>query len=255
MQWTVKRRTPDACSLRSLAPVAPHFPTIDLKVRPDGRDEQSMNQTSLIGADEIKAYFEWVLEKTEFLLQLHDDGREGEALLLCSAYLEALGAKLYWPEERSHYNFVKLLSDHGNSPIFAKVHTLQLKNWLAKSSSRWSTEVLPKVGHVLQEMETTVHSRDQIMSVLTTHLSSDKYQKVQQNLWHGTVASICYETIRCEAVHGIEASSIYFDTTTYNGNALPDLNFDLLYKELVHVLGYLRNHSLNSGKLFGHSVT
>ena len=33
MQWTVKRVTIAACSLRSQAPIAPHFPSIDLKVR------------------------------------------------------------------------------------------------------------------------------------------------------------------------------------------------------------------------------
>ncbi|MFQ5486779.1 MAG: hypothetical protein ACE5DO_15805, partial [Desulfobacterales bacterium] len=199
------------------------------------------------------SFFDDRQKKIDFLLKLKEQGRSFEAMLLCCCYIEGLANSLYWPCEKSKENFVIVLECHGEEEILTCIHTTQLKKFLESSKASKSKTILKKVSDKLDSNANSLHTKDNILSILKKGLERSEYQWLSEKLWHGTVAAIIYTKIRCQLVHNLITSDhLSFDKTTYNGQSIRRIDFDFMYPVLWRILKKAKKISLSSGKWYGH---
>ena len=51
-------------------------------------------------------------------------------MTLCCVYIDGLGQALYFPDNRSAFNFVRALREYGEQPYFGLVHPNGLVRWV-----------------------------------------------------------------------------------------------------------------------------
>jgi len=202
----------------------------------------------------MEAYFKGLNNKITFLKELFDDGHKEEALLLCCCYIEGLGNQLYWPTDGSCRNFVYILKEHSIKKILWHIHPKQLQIGLSEARNSRVREIGKKLEAILIEARkaNVLYPEKEILLLSETVLKVDELEKLSQNLWRGTIAAIAYDRIRSELVHRLGAVDVSFSNMTFEGHALPNIDFELLYSPLMHVFVYVKELSLSSGKWFGH---
>ena len=204
----------------------------------------------------IADYFDDLDARIETVSLINEDSHTDEALLLCCAYLDSVASLRYRNPERSHFYFVKLLEEHGRDQRLGLVHPIQFLHALDKHRSKWSDEVLRKTRSTLLQLVGTLYEKSDFRSRVRTLLSADEKEKVRENLWRGTLASIIYTNVRCELVHGIAPSisphSVDLSSTSWNQTQVGPINFGFVHTILKSVSADLRSSSLARGELFGH---
>jgi hypothetical protein len=177
----------------------------------------------------IAAYFEHLQKRIAFLTELYGMGRKDEALLLCCCYIEALGSRRSG-EARKAKNYCTILIEEGENPIWGLVHPAQLKDVLADNGLfRSRLEILePLIDKFGPQLVTPAEVRAR----LEPSLNAPQQAWFNDCLFKATLANISYERIRSELVHDISGTAISFSKTSYNGEPVPDVDFEMLYASL-----------------------
>lgn len=204
----------------------------------------------------IVDYFDELDSRIETVRLINNQTHTDEALLLSCAYLDSLASLRYRNPERSHFYFVKLLDEHSRDQRLGLVHPIQFLHALNNHRSAWSADVSRKTETKLLQLVGTLYETSDFRSRLRALLSADEIEKVRENLWRGTLASIIYTDVRCELVHGIAPSisphSVNLSTTTWNQTPVGPIDFGFVHTILKSVSADLRSISLVRSELFGH---
>lgn len=203
--------------------------------------------------DIIRPFFDVRQKKIDFLLELNDQGHSSEALLLCCCYIDGLASSLYRPCERYSYNFVRVLKEHGESEIFACIHTVQLESFLkSKRAEKKGESISKKVAGTLDVNKYYLHTKDNMLSIVGEVLEADEKKWLGERLWRGTVAAIIYTEIRCQVIHNLfTIDRLPFENMTFNGKRIRQIDFDFMYPVLQRIFKKAREISLTSGRLYG----
>jgi len=201
----------------------------------------------------IKAFFKDLESKIHFLDELYNSGRRDEAKVLCSCYIDALASNLYWPEERSNYNFVRILKEYSGEEIISYIHPKMLEDAFSKKRRRKWEIIRNKILSTLRESRGQFYNEDEIIEILSPVVTEGELENIKEELWRGTYAAIIYHEVRIPSVHGFgTADGITFDNTTFKGQPAPPIEFPMLYKCLKRIEREVRNISLSTEKWFGH---
>lgn len=202
----------------------------------------------------IRAFFEEMGQRTAFLQELFQNGHRHEALLLCCCYIEGMGNDVYYPDEGSKRNFVRIFEKYSGNELFWYIHPKQLQRGLADARSSRLQRVGKKLDDMIAKLERRLYSKNEILESAKPLIDKSELKIVEGNLWRGTFAAIAYDRIRNEAVHRLGATDISFQDTTFNGKPVPDLDFRLLYPALQNVLEAVKEESLKSNNWFGNKA-
>jgi hypothetical protein len=205
-----------------------------------------VDEKTVAKANFIKAYFDDLQSRIAFLPELYEMRRKDEALMLCCCYIEALGSRQSRQPERKAANYCAVLAEQGKNEIWRLIHPKQLRNVLAdnglfKPSLQQLEPVINQVGNELIEPE-------YMRAKLDPMLNHQQRRWVGNNLFKGTIAYISYERIRSELVHDISGGPISFSETFYKGNPVPELDFDILYASLRHIVASSQELAISRNK-------
>jgi hypothetical protein len=193
----------------------------------------------------IKAYFDDLQSRVGFLAELHATGRKNEALLLCCCYIEALGSRASGDSEKAR-NYCSILVQHGGSEIWRLVHPKQLRNVLA--SKPLFVDVFSQLEPLIAESGKQLIDPDELLARLNPILTETQQNWLQRYVFRGSMANISYERIRCELVHDISANDVSFSETIYDGNPVPNLDFEMLYSSLRKIVDALQESAVSSNR-------
>ncbi|MEI9969816.1 MAG: hypothetical protein WDM87_14765 [Terracidiphilus sp.] len=148
----------------------------------------------------IQAYFSDFRGKLNRLDVLFTNSFVEEALILCIVYIDQLASgKYYDGEEKNKENFCRVLAELGGDPFFSAIHPQQL---LTEARKRGGG-VENILAQMIQEHPNQFLDRDKVIAFIeASSLSKSDKASTIMNLWRTSVAMICYERIRCQAIHG-----------------------------------------------------
>lgn len=215
-------------------------------------ESPSENETKI---DFIKAFFDDIDSKIAYLQELYNVSHREEAQVLCSCYIDGLASAFCWPDERNNFCFVKVLKDYGGNDIFAYIHPKMLDRALAKLSERghkWKA-IHRSASLQLKLADMKLYEEAEILQFLSSCLDSSEKNKVSQELWRGSFASIVYHEFRIASVHGLgPPNRTTFEKTTFRGKPVPPIDFFMVHDSLKRIIIAARELSQKSGKWFGH---
>jgi hypothetical protein len=198
----------------------------------------------------VRAYFEYLTRRIALVPRLHKGDYENDALLLCCCYIDGLGVSLYWPQEGSARNFVRVLQEHGGEEVLWHVHPRQLiESFDAQRSLR---SIAARLSGILGPDDHRLRAPDELVSELGGSLDSDEMRRLRDHVWRGTLAHLAYTRIRCQLVHGLGAAPLLLSKTTLKGQPVPSLDFDILYRALRRIADAATEVSIRTNKWFGH---
>jgi hypothetical protein len=153
--------------------------------KPDAKDNEAKLEF-------IRAFFEGLESRVEFLKKLKSSGRKIEATTLCSCYIDGLASALYWPDERNNLNFVRVLKEYGGEEIFSYIHPKMLELAISnlayrepkKPSRKWEP-IFKKVSPALQKANGKLYSYQEMIALLSRSLSKDELTEMEKKLWRG----------------------------------------------------------------------
>jgi hypothetical protein len=230
-----------------------------LKGDPLGAASQIRVMTATHSSDKasyIRAFFDDLDDRVRFLAQLYSAGRQDEAVTLCCTYIDGLGNLLFWPEERTAANFTRLLREHGGNSAFSAFHLKILVRWLETATSTRLRELASKLDVAERASPAVFYSEADFRALLSSSLSPDAYQRLEKELWRGTLAFLAYDRVRIPFVHSLRGySAVSFGESKYNGQMVPNIDFRLLFEALQSIAASTRRISLDSGRFFGHDLS
>lgn len=205
-------------------------------------------------ASSIDAYFDDLRQRVDLLPKLYAAGYENEALLLCCCYIEGLGSSLYWREEASAHNFVRILEEHGSEEILWHIHPRQLLDALEEKAKSLYSRIGDKLVTIFVTDENALRTKEEIVALVNDQLKlrDEDMQRLTNQLWRGTLANLVYSDIRSLLVHRLGARPILLSRTTLHSQPIPVLNFTLLYPQLTEILEKVRELSVTANSWFGH---
>lgn len=200
----------------------------------------------------IEEYFSSFRKRIE-RLDLFKREFEEEALILCVVYIDQLASGRYYDgQEKSHQNFCRALSELSGDRFFGMIHPRRLSD-LAQKRSNAVRDVIDQFvkDHPSQFLEQVTFKQ----FVQQSGLSESDRTSLIANIWRASVASICYERIRCQAVHGPGWScTLTFDETTYEEKFGATVDYGRLRDALYGVFRQVESLSLQSGEWFGNPL-
>jgi len=203
----------------------------------------------------ISAFFDDFDKKTAYLEDLYESGLRDEARILCSCYIDSLASALYWPDERTNYNYVKCLIEHGGKEIFSYIHPKMLDEAFSKLSRRggkW-TAIYAIVTGSLQMADRRLFGEHEIIDLLIPLLTREEMETVKPELWRGSFSAIIYDRYRVASVHGFGSpDATTFDGTTFQDQPVPAIDFIMVHDCLTKIIGVVRELSERTGKWFAH---
>lgn len=204
----------------------------------------------------IRAFFEDLDDKIAFLDDLNRAGRRVEARVLCSCYIDGLASALYWPEERSNYNFVQILKEHGGEEIFSYIHSKKLEdeilNLIERGQRKWR-HIYEKISSVLQRGRERLSEEQEIITLLSPLITDEERALLKKEMWRGTFAAIVYNEVRIPSAHGFgPPDGITFEGTTFRDQPVPPIEFPMLRRCLSNIASAAKEKSLRTEKWFGH---
>ena len=201
----------------------------------------------------IQEYFSGFRKKIERLDELFKGTFEEEVWTLCVVYIDQLASGRYCDgQEKNHENFCRALSELSGDRFFGMIHPRQLSD-VAQTRNQAIRDVVSQFvkNHPDQFIEQETFKQFVQQSSLTESVKSC----LIANLWRASVASICYERIRCQAVHGPGwSSTLTFDKTAYDGALGARVDYGRLRDALYGVLREVESLSLHSEEWFGNPL-
>lgn len=205
-----------------------------------------MNDNASSKAQYIRAYFDDLRNRISFLKELYGNGRKDEALMLCCCYIEALGSRQSQEPERKAKNYCSVLAEHGQNEIWSLIHPEQLKNVL--TANGLFKDTVPALQPLIDSFGAQLVEPQDALARLDTALNAQQRAWLADNIFKGSIANISYERIRSELVHDISAAPISFSETSYKGNPVPDLNFEMLYASLCNIVKVSQERAIATNK-------
>ena len=203
----------------------------------------------------IRAFFDDFDKKAGYLEDLYKSDHPDEARILCSCYIDSLASALYWPDERTNFNYVKSLKEHSGKDIFSNIHPKMLDeavHKLSKRSSKWIT-IHASISGTLQGADKRLYGEQEIVDLLAPLLNTSEMEHIKRELWRGTFAAIVYDRFRIAAVHGFgPPDGTTFDRTTFQGQPVPAIDFSMVHDCLKRVVAVAKELSEKTGRWFGH---
>ena len=201
----------------------------------------------------LEAFHNDLDNKVQFLREMYDEGHQDEAVAICCVYIDGIGKYLYWPEERSSFNFVRALREHGNQPHFDRVHAVVLIRWLSRAKGRRRRALGRKLDELFPSDRDRLYEENDFVQRVEQSLTSSELALLRQELWRGTLAWVAYNRMRKPFVHELRGyGAVVFDSTTLDGLAVPPIEFGSLHTALSAIAQHARQLSLSTGKWFGH---
>ncbi len=198
----------------------------------------------------IAAYFDDLEARARFTWQLREDEHPQEAMTLCCCYLDGLAAFLYHDSERSAFNFVRLLKEHGQQPKLAQVCPLVMTRWLEASHGKLAPTAR-KLATALGGDLNRVMSDTELSVAITRSLTKQEASALSSHIWRAALAFVAYTNLRVPSVHATGSSAAVIVGS--GGPSTPvRLSFDTMYKALLATIAALRDLSLRTNKWFGH---
>jgi hypothetical protein len=210
------------------------------------------NADSKVKASFIEAYFDDLKQRVDLLPNLYAEGYTNEALLLCCCYIEGLGASLYWPDEASARNFVRILEEYGSEEMLSYIHPRQLLSVLEARVPTLYQRISDRLAAAFATSQDALRTREEVVTLMHHQLTHEETQHLKNHLWRGTLASLVYSNLRSPLVHRLGASPILLSQTTFRGQPVPILDFTLLYPRLIEILDRARKLSVTANSWFGH---
>ncbi len=201
----------------------------------------------------IESYFDDLEARIEFCVELRESGHDHEALLLCCSYIDGLANQMYWTDDRSNYNFVRLIKEYGECKVLTQVHPQMLLDYLSGRRGKRVQAILRKTRTLLENAKGRLYSEEGIGQMTAPHHTAHEREWFSRNVWRGTLAAFTYASIRSSFIHGLGGpQGISFDETTFQGEPVPTIGFDMLYECLLRIEQSARSKSLETDKWFGH---
>jgi len=205
-----------------------------------------------VKASVIEAYFDDLKQRIDLLPNLHAAGYTNEALLLCCCYIEGLGTSLYWPDEASARNFVRILEEYGSEETLSHIHPRQLMSVLEERVPQLYQRISDRLAAAFATSQDALRTKEEVVTLMNHQLTLVEMQHLKNHLWRGTLASLVYSNLRSPLVHRLGASPILLSQTTFRGRPVPILDFTLLYPQLIEILARARQLSVTASSWFGH---
>ncbi|QBQ53075.1 hypothetical protein [Nitrosococcus wardiae] len=192
----------------------------------------------------IQAYFDDLEARIKFLPRLREEGHPDEALMLCCCYIEALGSRKHHQSSRKLKNYARILEEDSGNLLFSLVHPKRLR--LVIQNAKPFKVDLSKIEPLIDQFGNELQPQQVVRDKLSGNLSDRQESWLQENLFKGTIAAISYERVRSELVHDISAGTVTFSESTFNGNPVPDLDFELLYQALINIFENIKKRSIEA---------
>ncbi len=192
----------------------------------------------------IQAYFDDLAKRIAFLKKLYNGDHVDEALLLCCCYIEALGSRQYHDLYRYAKNYCRILERYSGNEIFSLIHPKQLRNVLT-SKKLFKTNI-DRICSIIDDFGKELNPQQIVTDKLSTVLTDEQMNWLNDNLFKGTMAAISYDRVRSGLVHDISTSNLTFSETTFDGKPVPDINFELMYPALMKIFDSLKKISVKT---------
>jgi hypothetical protein len=176
-----------------------------------------------------------------------------EAFILCLVYIDGLASSYYRTGPGNvGKNFCKALRKLSGNPLFGKLYAPWLLDSKNDKYKHWKQAktlvqqlVTTRAGKLLDAVE--------IAQAIRHHAVMPKGDKksLVGELWHYSVAAICYEVMRNAAVHGLGASPLCFSKTVHDGHEGFELSFSVLHEALQRIGEHVAKTSISKGEWFG----
>jgi hypothetical protein len=205
----------------------------------------------------IVAFFDDFDKKVSYLEELYRSKHRDEARILSSCYIDKLASALYWPNNKTNLNYVRIFREHSGKEIFSHIHPKMLIEALVKLSEsrggkKWAA-IQAKVSDKLRGAGRRLYEEQEIIDELAPVLEPSEVQYIKPQLWRGTFAAIVYDRFRVASVHDFgPLDSTTFDGTTFQGQPIPDIDFFMVHDCLKRIIAVARERSQETGKWFGH---
>lgn len=200
----------------------------------------------------IRAYLDDFKQKIDRLQELVDKSFCDEALILCVVYIDYLASGRYFDgNENSREKFCRALRELSGNPFFSALHPKAL----LEEAEKCGGEIQSLMQSIAQQHPKQFLTPDQVVQEIeASSLPDSAKSSLVANLWRASVAAICYDRIRCLAIHGPGRSTkLTFPETAYNGLVTMAIDFDLQYKALQAIFREIEMASLQTGEWFGNS--
>lgn len=166
--------------------------------------------------------------------------------MLCCCYIEALGSRQSPEPERKAKNYCRILAEYGQNEIWRLIHPKQLKGVL--SAKDLFKDTLSALLPLIDSFGARLVEPQEVLTRLDAALSAQQRAWLADNIFKGSIGNISYERIRSELVHDISAAPISFSETSYKGNPVPDLNFEMLYASLCNIVKVSQERAVATNK-------
>lgn len=198
----------------------------------------------------IAAYFDDLRARAYFAGELRDDGHGEEAMTLCCCYIDGLANFLYHDSDRSAFNFVRLLREHGHQPDLMKACPVALTGWLGFNHPKLAP-LARKLSAGLGGDHNRIMSEPQLTSEISRLLTRQEASALSSHTWRASLAFIAYTHLRRPSVHATGSSSAVIIGS--GGPSIPvRISFDTMHSALLAIIDDLHDLSLRTNKWFGH---
>lgn len=203
----------------------------------------------------IEAFFDELRSRIDFLHELRSADHENEAMLLCCCYIDGLAGYLYWPDSRSHQNFVRAVREFSPHDFLSRIHPEQLRQAIARMRGKKARSALRAAAALEDEAGGALLNPEALQAALEAHAEPAVREWIANNIWRGTLASIAYEGLRVPSVHSLGApGGITFSNATLDNEPAPDIDFKTLMESLEPMYEEARRRSIDTNKWFGHDL-
>jgi len=196
----------------------------------------------------IAAYYDDLKKRISFLEDLHANGHDNEALMLCCCYIEALGSHRYHDSDRKAKNYCTILKEYGNNEIFSLAHPKQIS--LVLSKLKLFQNNISLINKAVTTLGNNLYNEETITETFAPLFTQQQKEWLSENFFKLTIAAISYELVRSELVHDLSAAPVSFSETTFNGKPIPRLDFQLLYGALQSVFADEKRQSIETNKWY-----
>ncbi|EJE8156859.1 hypothetical protein M5103_004617 [Vibrio alginolyticus] len=183
---------------------------------------------------------------------------EEEALVLCCCYIEAIGSKKHQLSEpvegerkrTQRYSksaaFTDTLVKYSGYDFWDKVHPIALVDLLPPIfDSNYEDYLyrLAEIGDAIREAEFVVEHVEDLF------VNTKQREWFKNHIHKGSLGSIAYSRVRSEIVHNVSHEPFSF-LATWQGEAIPDIDYKLMEGCLTNVIRNLRKLSIEQNKLW-----
>jgi hypothetical protein len=202
----------------------------------------------------INAYFEELEVKIDRLRTLGIQSMRDEATILCLVYIDHLASGRYFDgTEKNKENFCRALRELSGDPLFSKIHPRFLVE--LASGLKAARPIVPLIeSHISRNPDRFFEEAEIRQLILSSPLTPETKNAVISGLWKASTAALCYQRLRCPAIHGPGAMDLSFSQTAHEGRPDTRIDFDRLHRALHSTFEAVRDEANRTGDWFGNPL-